>query len=303
MIGLLVASAFAAPPPDLDLEAVEPWERGAEALLNLPGGCWEWVGRASWSWDNGRFGASSGETAFAGRTNDGTWSSVHLEPLGETVASDDGRVIRVYDAQNARFAPLFGSLAGGRVRVSGGAGDEDDGGELEENAEASNVLRDVLDRIGGDAVATWAQWDEARGGVVLHRTFPVEKEPTQEIAVAVFFPGGGTRPTTLDVTFPAEFKHPFGGGPFFRWKIRDAKIAMRAHVVNDRIYPSSEAFSFDAKLFGFEFSGAQTIQYRHAARCPVAPAPAAPAPAPAPATTTAPPPAPVAAERSQPPGT
>src|SRR5262245_27900699 len=48
MIGcLLVASALAAPPPDIDLQAVERWEHAAETLLDLPGGCWEWVGRAS----------------------------------------------------------------------------------------------------------------------------------------------------------------------------------------------------------------------------------------------------------------
>ena len=151
--------------------------------------------------------------------------------------------------------------------------------------------------LSSDASASWAQWDDARGGVVLHRTFPVETDPDLEVQIAVFFPTGGTQPTTLDVTFPVEFKHPFHGGRLFRWKIRDARIALRAHVVNDRIYPSSEAFSFNAKLFGFEFAGAQTIQYRHVARCPVtAPAPA-PADAPTASTPAAPaPPAPVAAD-------
>jgi hypothetical protein len=289
IVGLLLASASAAPPADLDLQAVQRWENAAETLLDLPKGCWEWVGRASWNWDGGRFGATKGETAFAGRTKEGTWSSVHLEPLGEFQRAgrqDISQEIRVYDAQNARFAPLFGSLAGGQVRVAGAQGEDAEGGDLAENAEASNVLRQALEQIGGDASTSWVEWDDIRKGVLLHRTFPIEQDPREEVAVAVFFPGGGTAPTSLDVTFPEAFKQ----GRFPRWTVRDAKISMRAQVANDRVYPSSEAFSFTASFLGFQFVGAQTIQYRHAARCPEPP----PAPVPAPATPVATPETPVA---------
>jgi hypothetical protein len=264
MLGLFASlSAAASPPPELDLGLVHQWEAAADRFLDLPAGCWEWVGRASWDWDGGRFGATSGETAFAGRTTDSRWSGVHLEPLGEmTRGRGEGSMHRVYDAENARFAPLFGNLAGGRVRVSGAENDE--GGELIENAEASNVLREAIDQIGGDAETSWVEWDDARGGVILRRTFPLKEDPKQEAAVAVFFPGGALLPTSLDVTFPALFKQ----GRFPRWSVRGAKISMRTHIANGQTFPASEAFSFDASFLGFHFSGAQTIQYRHATRCP-----------------------------------
>jgi hypothetical protein len=171
----------------------------------------------------------------------------------------------VYDAENARFAPLFGNLAGGRVRVSGSQRGE--GGELAENAEASNVLRQALEEIGGDAEASWVEWDDARGGVVLRRTFLLQQSDA-EASISVFFPQGGTVPISLDVTFPASFKQ----GRFPRWSVRDARISMRAHVANGIAFPASEAFSFAASFWGFRFSGAQTIQYRHVTRCPAPPA-------------------------------
>src|SRR5688572_10107263 len=158
------------------------------------------------------------------------------------------------------------------------------------------MLREALDQIGGDASASWVEWDDIRGGVVLHRTFPIEQDPREEVAVAIFFPGGGLAPTSLDVAFPESFKQ----GRFPKWTVRDARISMRAHVANNRVYPSSEAFSFNASCLGFHFSGAQTVQYRHAARCPVPPpvpaptpeaAPEAPPAAPEPAAAAATPPA------------
>jgi len=266
MLGLLasLSVAAAAPPPELDLGLVHPWEAAADRFLDLPAGCWEWVGRASWDWDSGRFGATSGETAFAGRTTDSRWSGVHLEPLGEmTRGRGEASEHRVYDAENARFAPLFGNLAGGRVRVSGA--EDDEGGELTENAEASNVLRKALEQIGGDAETSWVEWDDTRVGVVLRRTFPLEQDPDEEVSVSVFFPRGGMVPTSLDVAFPPVFKQ----GRLPRWSVRDARISMRAHVANGQAFPASEAFSFTASFLGFHFSGAQTIQYRHAARCPI----------------------------------
>lgn len=268
MLGLLVSVSVAAPPPELDLGRVDQWETAADRFLDLPTGCWEWVGRASWTKDRGPRGATTGETVFAGRTSEGTWSAVHLEPLGETQReSGTDHMLRVYDAHTAQFAPLFGNLAGGRVRVSGA--EEDEGGEPTEDVEASNVLRKNRDRIGGDAETSWVEWDEPRGGVVLRRTFPLEQDPEAEVAVTVFFPNGGTVPTALDVVFPAVFKE--GRAP--RWSVREARIAMRAHIAYGEAFPASEAYSFTRSFLGVRVSEAQTIQYRHATRCPAPPAP------------------------------
>src|SRR5687768_16599351 len=114
---VLTVAAGAAMPPDVNLDDVLRWESAAERLLEMPGGCWEWVGEAKWDWDVGRWGGSRGDAVFAGRTRDGTWGSVHLEPMGELLEGEQAPLTPVYDATEARFAPLVGKFEGARVTV------------------------------------------------------------------------------------------------------------------------------------------------------------------------------------------
>ena len=142
MWALASALAFASPPPNVDLEDIDKWEDAAEALLDLPNGCWEWVGQASWDWNTGRY-ATRGDAVFAGKTQDGVWGDVHLQPLGELLEDRRGNVARVYERSEARFTPLVGKLRGGRIVVAG----DDEGSESVEGAEAVNVLRSAIRRI------------------------------------------------------------------------------------------------------------------------------------------------------------
>jgi hypothetical protein len=192
----LLATASAAMPPEVDLEDVGRWEEAADRLVALPEGCWEWVGEVSWDWDVGRFGGSEGSAVFAGRTLDGVWGSILLRPLGELVREGKDEPVRVYDARQARFAPLVGRFQGGQVTIAGPDGEALAVADLDENAEAANVLHRTLDRLSGSAYTSWATWDDARGGVVLHRSLPLEDDDG-EILAEVLFPGGGDLPTAL----------------------------------------------------------------------------------------------------------
>ncbi len=297
MLQLLVRASFAAMPASVDLDDVGRWEDHADALTEMPDGCWEWVGDASWAWDVGRFGGSKGDAVFAGRTSDGVWGSLLLRPLGEEKWEGRDLPLRVYDVREARFAPLVGKLVGSRVTVAGPDGKPLADAGLEENAEASNTLREALDELTGEAYSSWAEWDDLRGGVVLHRMMPLE-DGNDEVAVAIFFPGGGLLPTELDLDFPESFRT----GSIPKWTVRDAEVHVRGTIHGDRVFPSSETFTFGFSVLGWKFSGAQTVRYRHAARCstgeavltdrpaPAAQAdPAAVAPAPAPAEAVTPP--------------
>lgn len=263
MWSFLPAVALAGPMPEnIDIQDVLAWEDAAEALLEMPDGCWEWVGEAKWDWYVGRWGGSKGNAVFAGRTRDGTWGSVHLQPMGEKLVGDDAPSIEVYDAKEARFAPLVGKFKGARVTVAGALKNKTEA-DLETNAAAANVLRVALDKFMSDSYTSDASWDEERNGVVLHRTGALANGDRQQVEYTVFFPDGELLPTSIDVSFPSTFRT----GRFPRWTIRNAEVHIRGAVNGDRVFPTSEAFSFGFGILGMKFHGAQTVRYRRVTRC------------------------------------
>ena len=108
-------------------------------------------------------------------------------------------------------------------------------------------------------------------GVVLHRMIPLgEGGRAEEAHVEAFFPGGQSRPTSVDVDFPDVFAS--GTWPR-RFKIRGAEVHLRGVVAGDQVFPASEAFRFEFGLFGWWGSGAQTIVYEQIKPCPAAASP------------------------------
>ena len=268
---LAAAVASATVPADVDLDDLDGWEASAEAILDGPAGCWEIVGQATWDWDVGRFGASRGDAVFAGRLEDGVWSAFHIESLGEVVRDRGKEAEEVHQyGDEPRFAPLVGNLNGSRVRVS--SSDEAHPEEEASAAESSapgNLLRNVLDDLGGEVDTSWTQWDDTASGVVLHRSMATGSGANApEARVEVFFPGGEALPVSLDVTFPERFYR----GTFPRWRVEDAVVHVRGRASHGTVFPTSESFRFDFGVLGFQFHGAQTIVYKNATRCKVAPA-------------------------------
>jgi hypothetical protein len=243
-----------------NLEDLEHWTRGADALLDGPPGCWEVVGRATWAYDFGQFAENRGDAQFVGRLEDGVWTGFTILPLGEVGRLGKQPEKRTYPAEQ-RFLPLLGQVGEGSVDAS--TGETGITTTASEGSDPQNVLREVLDELGGDTEVAWTEWDP-RVGVLLHRASPVGggKNPP-EAKTTVRFPVGSAVPDAMNVDFPESF-HTRG---LPRARIRDFEVRVRARVVDGHAFPSREAWRFKATVLGFSGSGAQTITYQHVNAC------------------------------------
>jgi hypothetical protein len=97
-------------PDDISLDDPDLYEARWTWLHNGPPGCWEIVGRATWEWDAGRFGASSGNAAFLGKLEDGIWRDLVIRSLGEDVKAWGRDPVHQYAHGKLRFVPMIGRL-------------------------------------------------------------------------------------------------------------------------------------------------------------------------------------------------
>jgi hypothetical protein len=255
VVWLLAALAWAAPPEDVDLTDVGGWIEAGADILDGPAGCWEIVGKATWAWEWGRFGGRRGDAMFAARVEDGEWTEIATTSLGEERTDRKTGFARLLYDDEITLIPLVGRVKLDRRRRRG---DEDRG--------PSNVLRDAMAELVGDAEVAYAEWDEPKDGVRLLRSMKLGKT-NSEAAWSVWFPGGDAVPTALDVTFPKSFYR----GTLPRIRISDAEVHVRAVASNGRAFPVSESVKYSASAFGFHMQGAQTIQYRRASPCDAPP--------------------------------
>ncbi len=238
----LVGAALAAQPAGLLAEEADQWDPYWSRLQDGPNGCWEVVARATWDWEFGKFGISKGNAAFIGKLEDGVWKDMFIRSLGESFEKPGENPIRVYPHDELRFAPLVGQLG---QHILGEEQVEDD------------VLGELVNMFGGAVSTTWSGWDDARGGVVLHRSIPMGPAERAEGMMDVLFPEGGTLPTRLDFHVSEGFALPNDPGI----KVREADARIRGHIVNDAAFVDAETFSFVASVYGYKVWGSQTIRY------------------------------------------
>lgn len=249
------ATAIAAAPANVDLEAIEQWNSNADRLLNGPSGCWEVVGRAAWTWDLGPGGDHQGSALFTGRLADGEWSEFWVRSLGE--AHDRPRQANYVDYPHEQhFIPLVGKLRRDRVSRKGRTyGEEQD---------ARNVLRSTLENVTGDAATVEVHWDETRKSVFVTREIDMNRSASDApVSLAFAFPNGAPNATRLDVTFPAWFST--GGFPSARVTNARATVVGSAHA--GQVFPDAETFQFVGSTLGITFSATQTVSYRSFRPC------------------------------------
>lgn len=247
ILAALSAAAQAGPVVDQDASAYEArWQ----LIEDGPSGCWEVTGRATWSWDAGRRGSTQGDSVFIGHLEDGVWKDFLVKSLGEDQRDNTGTVNRVYAHEEQRFVPLVGRMPTSQTGLKGDV----------------NALSWALKKLGKNVEFADAENNEAKGGVVLHRTVPLEGS-ADPVKMDVFFPGGASLPTTLDVRFPETFALP----EFRLAKVHDARAQIRARAFDGQVFPEAESFSFDAGVLGIHVYAAQTIRYQTFRPCGMSP--------------------------------
>lgn len=257
MLVWLISSALAAGPmAGHDVSDVKGFDAQADALLAGPAGCWEVIGRASWSWDFGHSVGSRGDLAFIGRLVDGTWEDFVYRSLGEDIDLGHRGTVRYFDHTSPPFVPLVGRLADLLTADDLTVDDPD------------APARDLLTRLSGElhqpGTAPWAEWSEPRDGVVLHRTIGLEApNKSDTVAVDLFFPGGATDPTEAQITWPSSYTVP-GRHPV---RARDGHATLTARMVDGVLVPEAELLSFGPAGGFFRLVGTQSVQYRVFRRC------------------------------------
>lgn len=240
---LMVTSvALAAPPEGVPADDPEPWEDAWSQIVDGPPGCWEVVGRATWSYDGGRFGGVSGDAIFVGRLDDGAWQDFLIKSLGEDQRRGRADVTRAYPHEETRFVPLVGRR---KPQM------------LARQDEGDQVLAAMAEAWGNETMTMWSQWDEEAEAVVLHRSLNLG-DTSDEARMKVYYPAGQPAPARMEIDFPERFRLPQRR----MITIREADVRIQATQVGGLTFPEAEAFSFKAGVLGFTFGGAQTITYK-----------------------------------------
>lgn len=246
----LATPAFAGAPSGVPADEVDVWEERWGRLQAGPAGCWEVVGRASWDWSAGRYGASRGTSVFVGKLEDGVWKDFFIRSLGEIVEEPGHVPVHQYPHGELRFMPMFGKLAP-TVRVS-------------ESGVAESLVRDLMGDLRGEVTTSWSDWNDQQGGVVLHRTVPVGIGRRSATATMnVVFPDGGELPHRLDVAMDESLPIPGWMGA----RLVGSDAHAQGMVVGTEVFPSVESISWTGNAIGYRAWGNQVIHYEHVRPC------------------------------------
>ncbi len=235
-------------PVGVDLNNLDAYLDGADAILEMPAGCWDVQGHAWWKWHLGKFGWEAGNAPFYGRVQDGVWVGY------QTAGARPFTTAVLYTSQFQAGAPYFTPMVGRHPsdRVSA------------DQSSPVNALRYILDDLTTQVGTAHTRWDAKLEGVWLEQDQPIRKgrrAPT--VKSAAYFRGPSTDANSLDLTFPQRFFV----GSFIRYRVSNAEVHVKNSPTAPLAGPVLEQFSATIGFLGMEFSGHQTIHYRAMTRC------------------------------------
>lgn len=257
---ILAALWLALPPgrPSVDLEDPQ-WDARADALLDGPAGCWEVVGRASWSHDLGRWGSTRGNAVFVGRLEGGVWSRWKVFPLGEVEVNGSERAEIFGTAQ--RVTPLIGRVRGlavgldrtRRVRIAR---------SRDRRIEPVNTARDVIERLGADESVAWWATAETEG-VVLHRRMQVGRQDAP-LSVEAVYPWGLGHPTRWTMSLGGTHVHE-GWIPA---RVTALEVTLEGREEGGHVLPRWESLRMSLTVSPLvRVAARQTVDYRRVLPC------------------------------------
>lgn len=292
-VALLVAAqpSVAGPPPWVDVEDIQRWEGGAEALLDGPPGCWLFEGQvevrlAMHQAPDGYSGPRRAEErfrgTFVGQMADGDWKrfdyqltdrrgGIGLEvPIFPLIGRMDQRVVN----QERRARAGSGAQIGvGRAEVDEAEGRGTftvsfNGRSVRfsiDDISPMNLLRKAVDDWGSDVSTAYAQWNDDTHGVMLFRDVPIDNSPrAPEVVVKSFFPGGRPMPTRMDAIWPK--KVVLGKFPA-KVHLRNAQMHLRGTYAYDMVLPTVEVVALLVNALGYNLGYEQKITYTRASSC------------------------------------
>ena len=254
MTGLALLAALGMPPLD------DPsWDQRADGLLEGPAGCWEVVGRATWSHDLGRWGSTRGDAVFVGRLEDGVWSRWKQLPLGE-IEQNGGESAEIFGTA-PRVTPLVGRVRGlavgldatRRVRMTR---------SRDVRIEPVNTARDVIERLGADESVAW--WASREGeDVVLHRRMQVGRRDAP-LEVDAVFPAGGAAATRWSMRLLGTYAHE-GWIPA---RVTELEARLVGRVDGTTVLPDWETLRVTLVVGPLvRVAARQTVDYRRVVPC------------------------------------
>lgn len=269
---------------EVDLDDLDRWRSGSDAMLAGPEGCWQFAGQGRvtlavytpatlFSRSESHEYVTQG--TFAGILRDGVWEDltyVERDEAGEPVPSD---------APRSRWAmpfqprPVFGE----RVKPEDF---EEDEFEAEEAAmtltdgavDTANVVDRIIASIDPSITTAYAQWDVDQTQVEFVQHLPLsERARSKEITLRTVFPEG-QRASSLDVLFPRRVdvkdlvaeddKLPF------RMVLMDTQAHLRAARTETLVLPGAETVSAVLGALGFTIGWEQRMTYSEARQCTAA---------------------------------
>jgi hypothetical protein len=266
---------------EVDLEDLDHWRTGSDAMLAGPEGCWRFAGQGRvtlavytpatmFSRSESHDYVTRG--TFAGILRDGVWEDmvyVERDESGEPVPSD---------APRSRWAmpfqprPVFGERVKPEDLDESEPAADDAAMTLTDGAvDTANVVDRIIASIDPSITTAYAQWDAGKTQVEFVQNLPLsERARSKEITLRTVFPEG-ERASSLDVIFPRRIdvkdlvaeddKLPF------RMVLMDTQAHLRAARTESMVLPGAETVSAVLGALGFTIGWEQRMTYSEARQC------------------------------------
>lgn len=262
----LLAIAWGATPPEIDLDDTDRWDAGAEAFSKGPAGCWSMTGTVELRLMHDTGASGFGKRRQTDRTVRGTlkatftdhrWTQFHY----------------TLDAEREMWMmvrPFWGEVDDDAVQVVDEAGEpvplEDTSmfGKRGRNRRAAPINADRARQTAQLASVEYVQWNDETREVELVKDASLQGIGSGNAITVYRFAEGAPIATGLDITLPS--KATFGTWPM-QVMIKEGRIHIRGFQVGGAVLPHAQRFSGIGGVFGQTFGVDSVVAFTEARRC------------------------------------
>ncbi|TNE88366.1 MAG: hypothetical protein EP330_14880 [Deltaproteobacteria bacterium] len=272
---------------EVDVEDLDHWRAGTDAMLQGPEGCWRFAGGgrvtlAIYTPASAFTRAGSHEYVskgtFTGILRDGVWEDLVFTETGEEGTSEseegEGQVSVSLGGREERFdmkfepSLLFGERK--QKRHGGSSGNA----AADSAVDTANVVDRIIASIDPAITTSYAQWDGDHTQVEFVQHVPLsDKARTKEVTLRTLFPEGD-KATAVDVIFPRRIQisdlADDDDKPPFKIVLMDTQAHLRSQRIEDYVLPGAETVSAVVGVLGFTVGWEQRLVYHDTRQCTAA---------------------------------